>query len=427
MNSKSLLLLLIAGALALAGLAARNGRLFALAIPFLAYLLIGVIRVPKSPHLIAVRSIAKPEIVVGEQLEVRLRVENRGDTIPNLSLEDPLPPGANRVRSGSPQRRFWFPAGQSVDLAYSLEAARGECIWQSVHAVASDPLGLFDVRSEIPAPGEAVVRPVPLALPRLRFRPRSTLHSSGTVPVQLPGSSTDFLAVREYRPGDPLRRINWRLAARHPGRLFTNEHERSEAADFGLILDTRIPTCPFGSDAELFEQAVGAAASLAECILRDGNRLALLVFGDSMVAAFPGYGKRQLSLILRSLATAAVSTRIPLDYITSFPPQLLGSRSILVIVSTLFSGDLPTYANLRALGHEIILVSPDEVDLSSRSPLAGRADRLSIRAARIERRAELLKMSKLGVHVIDWRVREPLQSVLDALSPQAVHRRNLPV
>ncbi len=427
MNRKSLLLICVAGALAIAGLTARNGRLITLAIPFLGYLLIGLIQVPKSPQLIAARTIAKPEIVVGEQLEVGLRVQNRGEAVANLTLEDPLPLAARRVVSGSPQARLWLRAGDGVELAYSLDAARGECMWQCVHAVASDPLGLFDVHAEIAAPGQAVVRPVPLGLARLRFRPRSTLHSSGTIPVQLPGSSTDFLAVREYRPGDPLRRINWRLAARHPGRLFTNEHERSEAADFGLILDTRIPICPFGSDGELFEQAVSAAASLAECILRDGNRLALLVFGDSMIAAFPGYGKRQLSLVLRSLATAVASTHIPLDYITSFPPQLLGSRSVLVIVSTLFSGDLPTYANLRALGHEIILVSPDEVDLSTRAPLAARADRLSIRAARIDRRAALLNVSKLGVHVVDWRVQEPLQSVLDALSPQAVHRRNLSV
>lgn len=418
MNGKALLLLLINGGLALAALIARKGELLALSVPFLAFLFVALTQSPGKLALSASRTVDKSSSPSGGSIQVALALTNRGDANANVYIEDVLPPSGNLVE-GRARETCWLGAGATSNMAYKFTGARGIYSWKSVNAVAADPLGLFETRVEVQAPGEIIIQPALLGLPALAFRPRRTLHSAGPIPVPLAGSGTDFLGIREYRSGDALRRINWRLTARHPGRLFTNEHERHEVGDFGLILDAR------QAEPEVFEGAVTAAASLAECILRDGNRLSLLLFGKSMTAAYPGYGKRQLTLILRSLSGATRSANVPLDYLEYFPARLFPRQAVLVMISSPAPNDLEMYARLRAAGYEMLLISPDSVNFAARRKKGNPEADLGIRAARIERRATLLGLSRLGIHIVDWQLHEPIGAALDALAPHLVHRRTL--
>lgn len=418
MNSRAALLVLIACGLALASIITRRGEILALSIPFLTYLLVALIQAPGKPALSVSRKTDRSSVLAGESIGVELSLTNLGAGLANLRVEDDLP-GSARMVEGGRHRIFSLAAGASATMRYVFQGARGTWAWESVRTVAADPLGLFEIRTPILASGEVVIRPTPLGLPALPFRPRRTLHTSGPVPVPLAGSGTDFLGIREYQPGDALRRINWRLAARHPGRLYTNEHERHEIGDFGLILDAR------QAEKDVFERAVSAAASLAECILRDGNRLSLLIFGRSMTATFPGYGKRQLSLVLRGLAGSSPSPNVPLDYLEYFPSRLFPRQAVLVMISSPGPRDLEMYSRLRAAGYEILLFSPDPIGTAAGVENNDRRRDPGIRAARIERRVTLLNLSRLGVHIVDWQLQEPIGAALDALAPQRLHRRNL--
>ncbi len=418
MNPRSLLLILTSSGLIVAALITRNGGILALAVPFLSFLLVALLRAPVQVELRASRTLDKSSLLAGEPVRVKLVATNAGDPIANLSLEDTLPPQACLVE-GRTRQSLWLASDALAEVTYTFKSARGICTWRNVSAIAGDPLGLFEKKVQLRAPGEVIVRPAPLGIPRLAFRPARTLRSPGQIPVPLAGPGTDFLGVREYQPGDPLRRINWRMVARHPGRLFTNEQERHEVGDFGLILDAR------QSEPEIFERAVSAAASLAECILREGNRLSLLVFGTSMLATFPGFGKRQLSVVLRSLAGATRSGNLPLDYLAYFPDRLFPNRAVLLMISSVSPGDLSMYGRLRAAGFEVVLISADPVDFAARLDHSVRKDELAIRVARIERRSTLLGLNRLGVHCIDWRLDEPIQVALDRLEPHRADRQAL--
>jgi uncharacterized protein (DUF58 family) len=406
--------------LALAAVLVRSGGLLVVAIPFLAYLIAGAIWLPERPRLTATRTTDRSSALAGEPVQVTMVVRNHDATMVCLRVRDQLPQPA-RLVDGKVQLTLCLEGNEEAEMAQTFECARGLCRWQTLEAAATDPLGLFESKVEVAAPGEVIVRPVPIEISSVPFRPRRTMRSPGQIPIPRAGPGTSFLGVREYRPGDALRHINWRLAARHPGRLFTNEHERHELADFGLILDAR------QSADELFERSVSAAASLAESILKDGNRLSLLVFGRSMSAAFPGYGKRQIDIVMRTLAAATRSTNIAFDFLEYFPRRLFSHRAVLLIVSTASPRDLPTYSRLRAAGYEVLLISPDPVEIAARAERAASSPNVGIRAALIERRLTLLSLSKLGVHVVDWQADRPLEGVLEAISPQMVHRMGLRV
>lgn len=129
---------------------------------------------------------------------------------------------------------------------------------------ASDPLGLFtfDVHWKD--------RELGVVLPRftsLTSRPQ-VRELEASIAAPRAGSGTEMFGVREYRPGDPLRRIHWRSSARH-GELIVREFEPPGVQTLGIFCDPSPPT------PEAADQIARLAASEAWDCLRAGGRVVL--------------------------------------------------------------------------------------------------------------------------------------------------------
>jgi uncharacterized protein (DUF58 family) len=128
----------------------------------------------------------------------------------------------------------------------------------------SDLIGLFRHRTQ------AADSEVALVLPR--FAPLSErvhareVEASATAPRS--GSGNELFGVREYRPGDPLRRIHWRSSARH-GELIVREYEPPGVQTVGILCDPDPPS------PEAADQVARLAASEAWDCLRAGGRVVL--------------------------------------------------------------------------------------------------------------------------------------------------------
>jgi uncharacterized protein (DUF58 family) len=424
MNNKTLVLVFLIGGSILSALILRNGELLLVAMPFLVYLIVGIVQAPGDISLTANRIIDKAGVSAEEPFETRIVVRNQGSRLINLAFDDMLFPTMT-ILEGKANDRLSLPAGESAELNYVSKAGRGVYSWKTIHAYASDPFGLFEIERHIPAAGEIIVRPIPIHIHPPPLKPRSTLHAAGPIAARLAGSGTDFWGIREYRAGDSLRRLNWRLTARHPRKLFTNEYEREEIADFGIILDARRITSDDALEEALFEHAVSAAASLSENFLKKGNRVALLIFGESITTLFPGYGKKQLNSILRNLARARLGANVPLGHLEYFPVQLFPSQSQIVMISAVEARDLETYARLGAFGYDVLLISPDPVDYTARMLPMTEINALAVRAARVERVILLKRLLKMGIEVIDWQVTKSLDAILQDSARRILHRRNM--
>jgi uncharacterized protein (DUF58 family) len=424
MNNKSSFVVLLICGILLSGLLARNGQVLLLAVPFAVYLIIGILQCPTSMNIRAERTIDKKEVAAREAIHGRIVVENQGKPLANLRLADALPHSMS-ILDGHAEQRLALPGGEATELQYVVGAARGVYEWNSIHASASDPFGLFELQAEIPAHAEIHVRPEPMRLHPVPIKPRSTLHAPGPTAARLAGAGTDFWSIREYRAGDPLRRLNWRLSGRYPRQMFTNEYEGEEIADFGLILDARRLTNAHHAEEALFEASTRAAASLAETFIKQGNRVALLVFGENTSYLFPGYGKRQLNLVRRELAGATLGRSFSLKYLEYFPARVFPIRSVILVFSALDPRDGETYARLRALGYDVLLISPDPIDYIGRTLPDSEVNGLAVRAARLERIVQLKGLLKMGVGVIDWQVNQPLDNLLQSTARYITHRRNM--
>ncbi len=424
MNSKSSFVAVIICGLILSALILRKGEVLLLAAPFVVYLIIGILQSPDEMQIKVTRSVQETEVVAQQPVEVRVVVENAGGRLASLLLAD-SPPAGLRIVGGHIRQRLQLQGGENTGLRYVAVARRGLYAWNVVHARASDPCGLFEVGQDIPAPAEIRVRAAPMKFRRAKIRPQFTLHTPGPMPARRAGNGTDFWGVREYKAGDPLNRLNWRLASRYPGQLFTNEFEGEEIADFGFIVDARRLTRAYEVEQALFEASISAAASLSETFLHQGNRVALLIFGEATSYLLPGYGKRQLNLVRRELAGAKLGRNLSFHYLEYFPTRLFPSRSVILAFSAVDARDVETYARLRSFGYDILLISPDPVGYQSRMLQSSPINELAVRAARVERSVQLKRLMNMGVTVIDWQISQPLDTILEKTGSHMAHRRNI--
>lgn len=123
-----------------------------------------------------------------------------------------------------------------------------------------DPLGLCARATTVAPAQRLLVRParVSVTAPSLDDADGALVDALRKVPSLAP-SDNDFRGVRSYRPGDDVRRVNWRASARRDS-VLVNEFEPVRRLELQVMLDTERTR----HTDESFELAVSIAASLVD-------------------------------------------------------------------------------------------------------------------------------------------------------------------
>jgi len=397
MTIKLRIILLIIVALLIAALISRNAVLVWMTPPFLLYILVGLMSIPKNVHLSAHREISHRRCEAGAMITMTLFVENNGQDIPALRIQESFDSKIDEINQYHEKNGF-LPSLGSAKIQYSFSAPRGKYTWENVRVVVSDPFFLFEHTIDLSAGADLVVLPDEVIENQLKLDPDHTLLSPGLYRSNQPGSGISFFGVREYFPGDPLRVIHWRLFARNPQQLFSKQSEREEIADVGLIVDGCAASNLKSGQEQFFETSVRIAAEIARSVLREGNRFSMLILGDRLLRVFPGAGKQQLKRVLDQLAACQPGENVTLSTIKYLPVKLFPSHALIIVISPLSESDIPAITRLLACGYQIYVISPDPVKFVRKSSCYP----LAVRAATVERAALLWKIRKMGVNVFDW-------------------------
>ncbi|MCL4561182.1 MAG: DUF58 domain-containing protein [Chloroflexi bacterium] len=412
MSQKAFFLFALAFALIILGVITRLGSLIILAILFCLYPIVGWLRRPEEIHLRVTRRLSDHQSPVGTPVEVHLTIKNEGDDLDELLVEDVLPRRVENVE-GETRLLTSLKHGEKVEFSYTITCQRGSYAFPLIRVTACDTLGIFTFTRTFETEGRLVVLPQAQKIRSPMIRPQRTIGFAGPVPSREGGTGTDFFALREYQVGDPRRRINWRVSARHDQELFTNEFELERIAPVGLILDAREQSNPETPWDSFFEYSVQAAMSLAAAFINQGNRVALLVYGESIHRIFPGYGKVQLERIQRTLAEASPGHNYALEKLDYLPTRFFPARSQIVLISPLVARDIPVLTRLRALGYALMVVSPDPVSYEAKAMGESVKGKLAVRIAQIERRLLLQNLQRTGIQVINWPIDRSFQEIID--------------
>jgi len=208
-----------------------------------------------------------------------------------------------RFQGGQSASVLRIPAGETTTAWVELTPVRrGVFPLDDLRILLPDPLGVFQRCRRIPArPATLTVLPRRYRLPVLDLPGEARFQVGGDTATRTTGSSGEFLSLREYRPGDPLRLIHWKSWAR-TGKPIVREIEDTFFPRHGLVLDTFVP--PGG---ELcFEEAVSIAASFTSTIERSECLLDLMFLHGHAHRFTAGRGIARAEKMLEVLAAAEI-------------------------------------------------------------------------------------------------------------------------
>jgi uncharacterized protein (DUF58 family) len=296
----------------------------------------------------------------------------------------------------------------------------------TLSVAASSPCGAFRCGPVGLPPLSVTTLPVPAVFDSSAPAP----HPRGVVGTNRsarPGTGSEFSTIRQFQPGDRLRRIHWPVSLR-TGQLHVTATYADEDAHVFLLVDAFNDLGPregVGGRPTSLDVTVRAAGALADHFLRTGDRLTLRTVG---AAAMPtpriGSGTNHLRRVLETLARIEPASERRDDgrrAIRGVDPLALA-----LVLTPLIEPTMVELANTlasRGMTTVVIDTLPEHLIQSPGDPSSALAWRVRL----LSRRAQVEALTGRGVPVVPWHGPGSLDRVLRdiarrATAPRMVHR-----
>ncbi|WP_104084319.1 DUF58 domain-containing protein [Cryobacterium sp. Y11] len=254
--------------------------------------LVAIGYVSLRPARVEVIRTFRPSVVpAGGESVVSLQLRNLSATpLSGASWSDTPEPGIN-VAAASPLLLVdkFGATGDSVRLEYTV-TPRERGVYEIGPLLVSrhDPFGFAHSTRVAGEPHDLIVTPRVIPLPGSAL---GQTGNDGSIRELLRQASvtSDELIAREYRPGDPMRRVNWPATARH-GEIMVRQEESRSNPEARIVLDTTLAgSAAMGAGrvpphlVAAFELVVELAASVGVHLLDAGYRVEVSELGASQL------------------------------------------------------------------------------------------------------------------------------------------------
>ena len=184
----------------------------------------------------------------------------------------------------------------------------------------------------------------------------------------------DYAGVREYRWGDPIKTIHWKLSARTPdGAYFTRLYETATNPGVALVVDLQAPAYEAEELMGIYDTLVESALSLERYISETGMDSELLFVDDAGASRrFPGPLSVNYSEVLDTLPRVSVgSGQVALELMRTESASVYAQSNLVIctasITDDLVGAALAIKSNKR---HPLIFaVVPAHIDAERRREL----------------------------------------------------------
>jgi uncharacterized protein (DUF58 family) len=191
------------------------------------------------------------------------------------------------------------PPGEETEVRVELmPLRRGVLRFTGITLGRPDPLGLLRAFANVPLIQTALILPKRYPVPPIALPGTLKYQEGGVNFAASVGQSEEFIALRDYRNGDPVRHIHWRSWAK-VGKPVVKEFQDEFFVRHALVLNTFTDH----QHKEVFEEAVSVAASFVCTIQTQESLLDLLFVGPQSYCFTAGRGLAHAEQMLEVLAS----------------------------------------------------------------------------------------------------------------------------
>lgn len=292
-------------------------------------------------------SSATTHAFIGDEIEIVIGIENRKPLpIPWLRISEFIPQGLEVV--GHEDEFIEYMGGTPIAEAVSLgryervrrrhklrALNRGHYHFGPGDLTSGDLFGLYLQRANVVRHvWNLVIYPNTLPLPDLEL---ATARPIGDAKTRKPvwRDPTRPAGVREYRPGDPVKTIDWKTTARR-NELFVRVYDPSVSQYAVILIEGSTTDRPWeGFRLDVLEALASCAGSVAQHALDSGFRTGLVVNSTLSIGGRnvirPASGPTQFADILEALAMMRPATMVSLQQLA-----LANARDAIPAGATIF-------------------------------------------------------------------------------------------
>ncbi|MFZ5444174.1 MAG: DUF58 domain-containing protein [Myxococcota bacterium] len=358
--------------------------------------------------VLRLRRIVEPVFSSGRanlvQLELTLAPGARGPV--HGELRDWVTPGP--AVSGHRQR---FEVSATSIAEWKLTpGTRGDLTFGPVTLRFEGPLGLCARQVRVELPATVKVFPDLSVLSRDALTLARAEDQASRRVVRVRSEGREFESLREYRPGDDRRTIDWKATARR-GKPFVRQHQPERNQQVLLLLDCGRHMAGEVEGRRKLDHAVDAALRLAKVALDQGDLVGVMAFGRDVKRWLP---PRKGAEQLRAIAQALYRVEAALEesnYGAAIDQAFArgARRSLVIVLTDLLDPDAAHALVLRTRRlvprHLPMVVSLQDADVhrvATAVPETTAEAYERVIAARVERdgAATAAKLRESGAHVV---------------------------
>jgi uncharacterized protein (DUF58 family) len=313
----------------------------------------------------------------GTPVRVRLQVSNQtARTQLLLQFVDGVPRafGAPRLQCAS------LAAGARQVLHYDATVnRRGVYTLSTCRVESAAPFGLVTAGRDVPVSSELVVYPLYYELTGAAFPFRKTSSGMASVPGSRPGEGPSFFGLREYRSGDPIRKIHWPSSMRARA-LLVKEFEEDMHSALTIAIDNFRESVVETAEGSTLEVAVRAAATLANYMVTNGHPVVVSHADAATRTVRQDRATGNLTPALDGLARLQPSD-VPASDLVARVRRSSPHANLVVVLLSLDGAGVAELLRARGHGAEVLVVLVDpwgsdraRPDTTEFTPLAGLLD-----------------------------------------------------
>ena len=318
----------------------------------------------------------------GETVPVTLRLANdKLLPVPWIEVRDPIPEGVLLDEQHMAQAPFpnYVLLSRSTHLSsyerisWPLEfraLSRGYYRLGPARLNSGDLFGLFPAERNDKKEDGVIIYPRIFSLPELGLpaeRPFGERKGRDRI-FEDPGR---IAGIRDYRPGDPMRRIDWKASARLQG-LQSKVYEPSSTLHMLVAVNVHTLAHSWeGYVPEYLERILSVAASVATYGFDAGYAIGMTANGSYPSSDRPmripvGRRSDQLARVLEALAVIGPLTLTPLETVLDRESQNFPYGATLVCVTSRMDDPLAgALVRIAAAGHVVTVLSLAESDFET--------------------------------------------------------------